>query len=135
MNSAKSNARRVREFVRRVRRGVTDTLLLPITAAALLWLRHVRRTYRIETLPRTREACQNIGVYPIIDHYYEPLIDRRHLDVGAPRRLCGIDWRPTAQWQLVEGFEWHQELRELVRGRGGVRNQRLLHGQRLLWCR
>ncbi len=103
----------MRDYTRRLRRGCVDWIGLPLTELALRWLARVRRTHRIDHLPNTRRACVRAGVYPIVDHFYEPLIDRSALRFDEERSLPGLVWQPAAQWHLVESFEHSAELAAL----------------------
>ena len=107
--------RAVRNAQRIGRRTLIDTVGLPLTDLALRWLHRVRH-HRIHRLPRTRELYARRGVFPIVDHYYEPLIARQHLDTSnrASRNVCGIEWREAAQWDLLEQFQWSAEILGLV---------------------
>jgi uncharacterized UPF0146 family protein len=57
------------------------------------------RRFGIERLPLTRRALRAARVLPIRDHYYEPLIDPRHLTsrFSEPRSLSGVDWNTEGQ--------------------------------------
>lgn len=54
-------------------------------------------------LPLSRKLLVGMGVFPIIDHYYEPLFDPRHLNerFSEPRDLPGIDWNEHRQLDLL----------------------------------
>ena len=94
-----------------MRRGLLETVGLLLTDISLRWLRRVR-SHRVERLPRTRKLFAKRGVYPIVDHFYEPLItvERLDPDYRYARTLKWMDWRESAQWDLVESFEWGDEL-------------------------
>lgn len=52
------------------------------------------------------------GVFPIIDHYYEPLFrtDRLNEKLLSPeRRLPGIEWSVDAQLRLLETLDYGEE--------------------------
>lgn len=101
-----------------MRRASIDTAGLGLTQLSSRWLRHVRTRHRIDQLPRTRNTFMSLGVYPIIDHYYEPLITRANLDPAyrQDREVHGIDWHETDQWSLLERFHWQDELLALPLG-------------------
>jgi hypothetical protein len=56
-----------------------------------------------------------IGVFPIRDHYYEPMFNPVHLKrpLNDERKLPGIDWNIKGQLELLELFDFNQELQEL----------------------
>jgi hypothetical protein len=51
-----------------------DLLLVPIGIVASLSMRVIRRA-GVERLPKTLQIFRKFGVYPIRDHYYEPLFN------------------------------------------------------------
>lgn len=53
---------------------------------------------------RSMRALDRVGVYPLIDHYYEPTINPRHLrrPMAAVRTLPGIDLDPEGAMALLE---------------------------------
>jgi hypothetical protein len=84
---------------------VADVVLAPVLALGLLAARVLRRA-RLHRTPVTRWLCDNIGVLPVVDHYYEPLvIPRRHLSSSCERNLPGIDLRIDAQRGLLERLQ------------------------------
>lgn len=64
--------------------------------------------------PITDKTLEKIGIYPIRDHYYEPLINTSVLrkSLGEPRRLTGIDWNIKNQTDLLEKFRYREEMAE-----------------------
>jgi hypothetical protein len=62
-----------------------------------------------------------VGVLPVRDHYYEPLIDARHLrhPLDRMRALPGIDFAPDGQLAFIGGLRHADELRELARAPSG----------------
>jgi hypothetical protein len=71
-----------------------DVALAPLAGAASRILKLARRI-TLQRLPLTRRAVAWGGTYPLIDHYYEPLIHPERV-VGAldrPRPLPGLDLR------------------------------------------
>lgn len=57
----------------------------------------------------------DLGVYPLIDHFYEPLISRDQLDTGYryTRSVPGIEWAIDEQWETIADFHWQDELLQL----------------------
>lgn len=93
-----------------------DVLFLPLTLAAALWLKLIRRVgvYRMKA---SRALFNHVGVFPIRDHYYEPAFNPRHLrsDLSRERRLPGLDLDVTAQLALLDRFTYADELDRLPR--------------------
>lgn len=91
-------------------------LLVPV-----LWLSlRVIRLYRPDfhrTDPWVYRMAEKVGVYPVLDHYHEPLVSMRHLDAaraGQPRTLPGIDFRVDAQLKLLRELRYGEELEVLA---------------------
>jgi hypothetical protein len=57
-------------------------------------------------LPRTLQVFRTIGVYPIRDHYYEPLFNPAHLTkpLSDDRELPALDWNIAEQLDLQSNF-------------------------------
>lgn len=53
-----------------------------------------------------------MGVFPIVDHYYEPLFNPAHLrkPLSEERDLPGIDWNLPEQLNLLKRFRFSDEL-------------------------
>ena len=94
---------------------VADLVLTPFVYLAALLLRNVRLA-GIRRLPRCKAALLSVGVFPIRNHYYEPLFDpsllRHPLD--QERHLPGIDWNTYEQLALLTRFQFNDELADIV---------------------
>jgi Methyltransferase domain len=83
---------------------VYDVLLAPVVALAAIPMRQVRKRYT-SRLPLTNAALRRAGVFPLLDHYYEPLFDPSGLKRDdLPRDLPGIDLASDRQLQLLSEF-------------------------------
>ncbi|HUR12691.1 MAG TPA: class I SAM-dependent methyltransferase [Flavitalea sp.] len=83
---------------------------LPFTFLAALWLRLVKK---LKPGVIEDSIFMNIGVLPVIDHYYEPLINpKKHLvqPLNKDRYLPGIDLNEPAQLELLSRFHYNDEL-------------------------
>ena len=70
---------------------VADLLLVPFVYLAALLLRNVRKA-GIRRLPNCKAALLSVGVFPIRNHYYEPLFDPSQKQAGfATQRLWTDD--------------------------------------------
>lgn len=80
-------------------------------------MRLVRRI-GVNRLPRCRNALERVGVFPVLDHYYEPLFRTRDLRLGLDREraLPGVDWNIDGQLNLLGSFGHEQELADLPVG-------------------
>ena len=93
-----------------------DVLLAPLVLLAAWLLKLVRRVgvYRMKI---SRAILLRVGVFPIRDHYYEPLFHPRHLrrPLDRVRSLPGIDLDAAGQLALLERFDYAAELERLPR--------------------
>lgn len=100
-----------------------DIILMPITILSSLVLAAIRRA-GIERMPFSRRVFEFIGVFPISDHYYEPLFKTRGLkSLSGDRALPGIQFNEKNQIELLEKFTFQDELRQIPRSKqkdGGV---------------
>ena len=95
-------------------RRLADFLLsiLAIPAARLL-LEY--RTFGPAALPATTSRLKKIGVFPIRNHYYEPLFDDTQLEspLDANRELPGLDLNTAGQLAFLKTLDRASELIEL----------------------
>lgn len=88
-----------------------DILLLPVNLVAILWLKRGRkRKFKYQNV--TKKILFKIGVFPIIDHYYEPLFNTKYLykSLREDRYLPAIDFNINEQLELLEKFNYQNEL-------------------------
>jgi len=66
-------------------------------------------------LPKSREFLKSHGVWPVTDHYYQPLFNDAHLrkPLTEPRQLPGIDWQHEAQVSLLGSLRYSDEIASL----------------------
>ncbi|MBC7398480.1 MAG: class I SAM-dependent methyltransferase [Mucilaginibacter sp.] len=82
----------------------------PFTFLAALWLKLIRKV-GISFLDE--KIFMQVGMLPIIDHYYEPLINpKKHLvkSLREDRDLPGIDLNTAEQLALLSKFNYNDEL-------------------------
>lgn len=93
-----------------------EVLWWPLTVLASFWLLFIRRL-GISRQPLARKTFRKIGVYPVRDHYYEPLFNTANLrhSLRADRVLPGIDWNLQGQRELLKKFQYQNELKALHR--------------------
>src|ERR1700682_3547208 len=90
---------------------VLDILLSPFTLLASILLFAIRKM-RIVNMPLSKWIFKKVGVFPITNHYYEPLFDDRLLKrpLDRERYLPGINWNDQAQLDLLDNFHFQTEL-------------------------
>jgi uncharacterized UPF0146 family protein len=89
--------------MRRFLLAFLDIIAVPFVLVSAFTLRMVRRA-GIDRMPRSKQALLKIGVFPITDHYYEPLFNPAELQVSRlsePRTLPAISWNDTGQLEVL----------------------------------
>ena len=73
------------------------------------------RSVGVHRLPRVKSTLTHAGVFPIRDHYYEPLFNPDHLtkSLNESRNLPGINWNLEGQLALLEQFRFGGELADV----------------------
>lgn len=90
---------------------LVDFCLLPLVLPAAVVMKGLRRA-GVERFPLSRRILSAVGVFPIVDHYYEPLINGSLLlkPLDQPRSLPGLDLNIADQLQLLKAFRFSAEL-------------------------
>jgi hypothetical protein len=88
-----------------------DVLLAPLTFMSSILLYAIRKM-RIANMPVSKMIFKKVGVFPITNHYYEPLFDDRllKLPLDRDRSLSGINWNDQEQLNLLNRFQFQNEL-------------------------
>jgi hypothetical protein len=101
-------------FIFKAGARVIDFFLLPFILPAALLLKLVR-FIGIDKIPLCRELLLRLGIFPIINHYYEPRFDYRQLiqPLDYDRNLTGIRWQIEKQLAFLQKLEYASELQEI----------------------
>jgi hypothetical protein len=93
---------------------VADIILTPVVYPAAWLLKQIRRA-GVHRLPHCRTVLMKLGVFPILNHYYEPQFDNRSQkqDFSQERALPGIDFNITEQLSLIDDFKFAHELDDI----------------------
>lgn len=93
---------------------VADIIMMPLVYPASWLLKNIRRA-GVHRLPLCKSALMNVGVFPILNHYYEPQFDNSspRLDFSEDRNLPGIDWNVSGQLETLERFGFSHELADI----------------------
>jgi hypothetical protein len=85
-------------------------MVVPVLAAGFV-LKAFRRIGAAR-LPWVKACLLWVGVFPIRDHYYEPMFHPRHLrhSLEDERDLPGIDWNEAGQLCLLEQLNYAAEI-------------------------
>ncbi len=88
-----------------------DLCLAPFVFPAAVIMRLLRRA-GVERFPVCRKVLSSVGVFPINNQYYEPLIDFGLLiqPLDQHRLLPGIDMNVSGQLELLRQFRFGEEL-------------------------
>ncbi len=92
---------------------VLDLCMAPFLVPSAVLMRILRRA-GVERMPLCRKVLNAVGVFPVSNHYYEPLTDFRLLlhPLNKPRRLPGVDLNAAAQLELLKSFRFSDELKK-----------------------
>ena len=90
-----------------------DTFGLPLTYIAGLWLKNVRPA--LHRMPLSRKLLRNLGVLPVLHHYYEPVVYPEDLrrPLADERTISGLDPNVPEQLDLLAKFNFDAELTAL----------------------
>jgi predicted O-methyltransferase YrrM len=93
---------------------VIDALCLPLTYLALYFIKGIR-SLQPQRIPFSRAAYRRVGVFPILDRYYEPLFQPRYLKrpLNEPRDLPGLDMNDAGQLDLLSRLRFTDELKAI----------------------
>ena len=105
---------KIKQFIKR-NISVIDILLTPFVYPAAFLLKIVRLG-GVQKLPHCKKALIDVGVFPILNHYYEPQFDNRLIDFSQDRNLPGINWSVSSQLELLERFTFSNELENIPQG-------------------
>ncbi len=90
---------------------MADIVLSPLTFLGAVYFFILKR-FGLKQLRITRYIFNKVGMFPIVDHYYEPLFNPRHLSrpLDEDRSLPGIDFNDAGQLALLARFQFQEEL-------------------------
>jgi len=82
----------------------------PLTLMASVWLKFIKK----RGIGKVNDKIlMFVGMLPLIDNYYEPLINPKKYLINSlrkDRKLNGIDFNIDEQLKLIENFKFNQEL-------------------------
>lgn len=96
---------------------VIDLLLAPFVYLSARILKKIRRI-GVRRLPVCKNSLMKIGVFPILDHYYEPQFDYRKTKqpFSQDRKLPGLNLNVAEQLKMLSTFSYGHELADLRHG-------------------
>lgn len=106
------------KFLKRLALVLTPAIdaLLPLAAVPAGLILLLYRKLGSRRLPWTTRLLKRIGVFPIRNHYYEPLFDDRQLNdrLDKPRSLPGIQVDLQSQLELLGRLHYADEFTAFV---------------------
>jgi predicted O-methyltransferase YrrM len=93
-------------------RKVADIIVAPFTFLGSWWFRYIR-SRNVNEMPVSKKIFQKIGVFPINDHYYEPLFNTAkhiHKRLDDDRKLQAIDFNINEQRGILSRFRYNEEI-------------------------
>ncbi|WP_343304450.1 class I SAM-dependent methyltransferase [Chitinophaga niabensis] len=91
---------------------ILEILLAPFLWLFILWCKVIRRVGS-KHAPVSEKLFMKEGIFPLTDHYYEPLINpAKYLNpaLRENRNLTGIDLNDQGQLNLLQRFNYNEEL-------------------------
>lgn len=98
--------------VKRWGKKMMDILFYPLTYIAAVWYKFIV-SKGIYLFPVSRSVFMKVGVLPVPDHYYYPMINPKkylHKSLREDRSLPGINLNEQGQLALIAQFRYNEEL-------------------------
>ena len=98
-------------MIKRVIRSVVDFITVPFVGLSAIILKTYRRVGS-KRLKLNTKILRMIGVFPIIDHYYEPLFNDAYLKIPLikKRNLPGINFRHKDQLATLDYLTYQKDF-------------------------
>lgn len=88
---------------------IVDILFSPLTLLAVVWFR-IARYWGIKNLYLTKKIFLKLGMFPIVDHYYEPLFDYRKVLSNHDKIGSSISLDSKKQLFFLKQLNYADEL-------------------------
>lgn len=100
-------------IIKRMLLRIIDVVAVPFVVIGGTVLKFLR-VKQIDRFPFSRRLLIRMGVFPLQDHYYDPLFNPKHLrhSLREDRALPGIDLNVDVQIELLNSFDYNKELLE-----------------------
>jgi hypothetical protein len=100
-------------------------LVIAILCVPAAYLLYFFRRYGSRKLPLSTIMLKKIGIFPIINHYYEPLFDMSGLPqaLDQVRDLPGLDLRVEAQLELLTHLKYTSEFTAFINASNDASNE------------
>jgi hypothetical protein len=99
--------------IKKIRRSIVDIMIAIFALPAGMLLRRARRAWA--HVPLTRRVLRIAGVFPLREHYYEPVVFAENLrrPLEQERFIPGLDLNVAEQIELLGGLRYGSELLEI----------------------
>jgi predicted O-methyltransferase YrrM len=103
----------IKNTIKKILPLIDRALLVPLAISASVF--KIFMKVGSHNLPVCRKLLKSTGIYPIRDHYYQPLFNDSRLtkSLREPRQLPGIDWNIEQQILLLNNLVYASELIDL----------------------
>ncbi len=93
----------------------SDLILIPFVFISGLILKFYR-SIGSKRFPINTSLLKTIGVFPIIDHFYEPFFNHKSLsmELSKNRNLPSIDFKEEDQLKLLKSFRFQEEFNNFL---------------------
>ena len=102
-----------------------DLILVPIIFFSGIFLKFYRKVGS-KRFPINTNLLKKIGVFPIIDHFYEPFFNHKTLtgDFSKIRNLPSIDFREQEQLDLLKSFKFQKDFQSFLDSEANLKTLR-----------
>ena len=87
---------------------VLDIIIFPFTLLSVVWFRLVRY-WGVKNMKASRWTFLKFGMFPIVNHYYEPLFDYRKIP-RSDDTITHLRFNDEAQLSFLKNFNFGPEL-------------------------
>jgi hypothetical protein len=96
--------------------NIIDFFITPFVFLSVFLLKMIRKFNVKRNFPLAHKIFIQLGIFPIRDHYYDPLFNPKHLSkpLETPRNLSAIDFNIEGQLDLLRHFQYSEEILELT---------------------
>ena len=91
---------------------VFDILISPLTLLAVIWFR-IARYWGVKRLFLTKNIFLKLGMFPIVDHYYDPLFNYQKISIKSNASTSNLALDAQKQLGLIKQFSYAQELQKM----------------------
>lgn len=95
---------------------ILDIILIPFVflSGVIFYMIRLIDINHLENMRITKKILRWIGVYPVLDHFYDPLLNPKNLRhaLNKERELPGLDLNVNMQLEMLDKFNFNDEFAE-----------------------